>query len=169
MGNRKVTPFDIDEFVRELTSMLEWTVVEISPDTRIFIDLGLDSISLAELFVTIEELAGSGAQVNFVDIVDLAEETTLRDLYGCYLEMCQRPVVTIHEREDNNVANLAEPVAIAAPLSGRTIRLRPILPEDHRALYALATREETAFRWRFMGRVPGFNDFVSRLEDQVLT
>jgi RimJ/RimL family protein N-acetyltransferase len=55
-----------------------------------------------------------------------------------------------------------------APLSGRRIRLRSIFPADYEYLYALATHEDTGWRWRYRGMTPSFEQFVGQLHENVL-
>lgn len=58
--------------------------------------------------------------------------------------------------------------ALAAPsLEGRWFSLVPLLPEQHRQLYALAVAEHIGFRWRFRGAVPPFSVFEQTLHHNV--
>jgi RimJ/RimL family protein N-acetyltransferase len=56
----------------------------------------------------------------------------------------------------------------ALPLEGRRIRLVPVTPKLHRAIYDLATSHEAAFRWRFQGFMPTFDAFRETLLTDVL-
>jgi RimJ/RimL family protein N-acetyltransferase len=53
-------------------------------------------------------------------------------------------------------------------MAGRFVLLRPILPEDHRALYAISTEDETNFRWRYRGALPPFEVFMAGLHSEVM-
>jgi RimJ/RimL family protein N-acetyltransferase len=52
-------------------------------------------------------------------------------------------------------------------LEGRWFALAPVLPEQHRQLYALAVADQIGFRWRFRGAVPPFGVFEQTLHQNV--
>ncbi len=54
-------------------------------------------------------------------------------------------------------------------LVGRRVQLVPILPEFHRALFALVIDQQVAFRWRFNGGIPPFEVFQQGLHSHVLS
>jgi RimJ/RimL family protein N-acetyltransferase len=53
-------------------------------------------------------------------------------------------------------------------MSGRSVRLRPVLPQDTEFLYTLATAPETGFRWRFNGYVPSTTAFEATVWNDIL-
>jgi RimJ/RimL family protein N-acetyltransferase len=55
-----------------------------------------------------------------------------------------------------------------APLVGRHVRLRPILPSDYEYLYELETNEQITWRWRFRGTTPSPEQFAQMLWEGVL-
>lgn len=60
------------------------------------------------------------------------------------------------------------PRAVEAPLEGKHIRLRPVLPRDYEYLYLLATSQAAGFRWRLRGATPSLEFFARQLHDGVL-
>jgi RimJ/RimL family protein N-acetyltransferase len=61
------------------------------------------------------------------------------------------------------------PIApVVAPLGGRYVRLRPVVPDDYEYLYALASDERLNLRWRHRGESLNPETFVQTLWHQVL-
>jgi RimJ/RimL family protein N-acetyltransferase len=54
------------------------------------------------------------------------------------------------------------------PLSGRRVRLRPVVASDYDFLFFLAADERTAPHWRYRGLPPRFEEFVHDLWQGVL-
>jgi hypothetical protein len=71
-------------------------------------------------------------------------------------------------RAPSEPERLLAQAAEATPLQGRKASLRPLWPEDHEYLYALAISDDLAFRWRLHGAVPNFETFVHSLSHDVL-
>lgn len=53
-------------------------------------------------------------------------------------------------------------------LIGRRLALTPIVPQFHRRLYEISLTGENAFRWRFHGHTPSFEEFEQTLHTGVL-
>ena len=49
------------------------------------------------------------------------------------------------------------------PLTGRRLRLRPVMPRDHDYLYRLSTHPDVTWRWRYRGESIPFEQFVQQL------
>jgi RimJ/RimL family protein N-acetyltransferase len=48
-------------------------------------------------------------------------------------------------------------------LTGRRVRLRPVMPSDHEYLYALATHPDMTMRWRYRGASVSYDTFLQHL------
>ncbi len=57
----------------------------------------------------------------------------------------------------------------APPLTGRRVRLRPVLPADHEYLSRLANHPDVAINWRYRGPTPPPEQFAHDLWDHTLT
>jgi RimJ/RimL family protein N-acetyltransferase len=66
------------------------------------------------------------------------------------------------------VGNAAERSAHSPALSATRVRLRPVSQADVARLYAIVTDEKVAWRWRFNGQLPGYEQFVATFHAGVL-
>lgn len=73
-----------------------------------------------------------------------------------------------NDRPDATAPETAPETARGPSLTGRRVHLRPVHPSDYEYLYALATGEQTGFRWRYRGVSPSPESFAQGLWQQVI-
>jgi acyl carrier protein len=78
----------LDEFMRWFVSEIEWSPVDISEDSDLVEDLGMDSIGAVDLMTAIEDAVG-GEVVMPIELV--LQISTLRDAYLQYCALAQLP------------------------------------------------------------------------------
>ena len=72
------------------------------------------------------------------------------------------------ESKPVDAADRTEEVVEPPSLRGRSLALRPILPDDLMFLYELAVGPATGFRWRYRGAVPTLDQFAHELQQGAL-
>ena len=147
-------PLGIDEFCRRLAQELGTFNGEgLDLDAHLVDDLGFDSLQLLQTIDFIESLLGDGTLDDESEIIEAL--STVRTAYGYYLTHASMPVT-------HSAASLDA-------LGGRLVRLRAVGPVDYPRLYQAAVSNEVAWRWRYGGGLPSYEDFLRTFSNGVLT
>ncbi len=81
----------IDDFAHWLSTSVEWSPAEISPEDDLIEDLGMDSVGAVDLLVALEEAVGGDVVMPIELILQI---TTVRDAYLQYCSLTQLPFET---------------------------------------------------------------------------
>ncbi len=182
-----VRVLDFDEFAGFLAKCLDEDPELIEHDTSLVDDLGVRSIQMVELAVSLCDLLGLDIDdaMQITDGTEFVEASeTVGSLHRYYCELSQRPLArssrtgtegtddTAHDSANEASAEgVSSKKAAFSPsrlrMAGGRVWLRPIMPMDHQRLYMLQTSEETGFRWRYGGVVPPFEVFVREIHSGV--
>ena len=147
-----------DDFVRNLVTELELDYCEVSLESHLVNDLGFDSLQMVEAAVLISEMAELTIDDDDWYAIDFSQ-STVRDLYMFYLMRSGPPIRGTDET--NHDGSLG--------LKGLLIRLRAPSASDYPKLYDITINEEIAWRWRYGGTIPSFDDFVRTFASGVFT
>ncbi len=79
----------LDEFKRWFIAELDWSPEEVSEDSDLIFDLGMDSVGAVDLMVGIEEAVGGDV---IMPIELMLEINTLRDAYLQYCALAHLPL-----------------------------------------------------------------------------
>jgi RimJ/RimL family protein N-acetyltransferase/acyl carrier protein len=123
-------------------------------DSRLVEDLGFDSLQFLLTVDFIEGLVGDAPSGNEHEIIEAL--TTVRSAYTYYLTHASMP------------RDLNKRRAFGA-LTGRLVRLRSVNPSDYPRLHQAAVSNEVAWRWRYGGAVPSYEEFLRSFSNGVLT
>ncbi|GGQ84789.1 GNAT family N-acetyltransferase [Couchioplanes azureus] len=155
---------------RELGELIDRDPATLTDGALLVDQLALDSLDMMTVLgwlgshgVTLD--AGRDRPVSVGDVLSLMDRTAFP---GLSIQVADGPgprrsgpaevAVRPHSSED----------PLAPVLSDPTFRLTPVEPDDIGFLFALATRPETCFRWRYRGAPPSLERFAGDLWKQVL-
>ncbi|MGH9089936.1 MAG: GNAT family N-acetyltransferase [Acidimicrobiales bacterium] len=144
---------DVTRFISHVASELKLDPLRIEPGSRLREDIGLDSLGMTVLLVIMREM---GARLDEAHVQSLA---TINDAY----ELCSsRAFGQVEDHAGTSSGPLLRPSAgTKTPFSSPLVTLRPPRPNlDTEFLFALATGEETGWRWRFRGRTPNRDEYM---------
>ena len=144
----------LDEFITAFAQQVyPEDISRLSPDTHLIDDLGFDSLQMLVAMEWIEELIPSISVLPDSDI--LSALSTLRHAHNFYLAESCAPVSDADLKRDKS--------------SGLVVSLRPVRPDDLPYVYELVVRDEHAWRWRFQGALPSYDEFVRSFSTSVFT
>jgi len=153
--------------VREVTAFLATLATSAAgpaaADDRLHEDLGLDSLQRLEVLAW---LAQRGVTVGAARGAELRTVAEVAELLGTGGAAVPAPGGA-PAREQGRPDPGGQPRAVTLTAGG--FALRPMTPEHLPFLYALATSEQTGFRWRFRGAVPSQEAFQAALTQGVQT
>jgi len=87
-GNTRTDVMSLDEFKVWLAAEIEWSPAEITEDSDLVEDLGMDSVGAVDLMAAIEEAVGGDV---IMPIELLLQITTVRDAYLQYCALAHLP------------------------------------------------------------------------------
>ncbi len=87
-GNTRTDVMSLDEFKVWFATEIEWSPAEITEDSDLVEDLGMDSVGAVDLMVAIEEAVGGDV---IMPIELLLQITTVRDAYLQYCALAHLP------------------------------------------------------------------------------
>ncbi len=87
-GNTRTDVMSLDEFKVWFVAEIEWSPTEISEDSDLVEDLGMDSVGAVDLMAAIEEAVGGDV---IMPIELLLQITTVRDAYLQYCALAHLP------------------------------------------------------------------------------
>ena len=128
-------------------------------DSRLVEDLGFDSLQMMLAVELISELVGeASAPEDELEIIEALG--TLRSVYSYYVTKFSAP-------QQEQVADPDAPGALR--LRGSLVELKPPGGEHYGRLYEIAISTEVAWRWRYGGAVPSYDEFIRTFDTGVLT
>ncbi|WP_250279178.1 acyl carrier protein [Frankia sp. Cppng1_Ct_nod] len=146
---------------------------ELGPQTSFSADLNFDSLRMLELMATLSEVGIIYTDNGFYPV------RTVGDLYNyCEQAAEQKTAVKVlwtsgESRPDigeiRPSSAIQESQELHPPLTNGLFSLEPPEGADTAFLYALATADETGYRWRFRGHIPSLEQFTAGLWKSVLT
>jgi RimJ/RimL family protein N-acetyltransferase len=150
----------VDEFLRrfqDTVGTLRSPEGTIGLDTHVINDLEFDSFQMLLLVDFIGGLLGEEFDLDNEDGGRVA--STVRSVYQLYLERSSAPLRVS-----------GDPVSAGTTqLEGRLVSLRPMEPADYKKLFALAVSGTTAWRWRYAGVLPSYEEWLQTLKSGVLS
>ncbi len=87
-GNARTDVMSLDEFKAWFVAEIEWSPTEISEDSDLVEDLGMDSVGAVDLMAAIENAVGGDV---IMPIELLLQITTVRDAYLQYCALAHLP------------------------------------------------------------------------------
>ena len=87
-GNARTEVMSLDEFKSWFVAEIEWSPTEISEDSDLVEDLGMDSVGAVDLMAAIENAVGGDV---IMPIELLLQITTVRDAYLQYCALAHLP------------------------------------------------------------------------------
>jgi acyl carrier protein len=87
-GNTRTDVMSLDEFKAWFVAEIEWSPAEISEDSDLVEDLGMDSVGAVDLMAAIENAVGGDV---IMPIELLLQITTVRDAYLQYCALAHLP------------------------------------------------------------------------------
>ncbi len=146
----------IDLFAREMDLCDRATL---SLDSRLAEDLDFDSLQMMLAVELVSELVGEpSAPEDELEIIEALD--TLRSLYSYYLTRSS-------DVQRDRVDDPGIPEGLR--LRGSLVELKPPGGEHYGRLYEIAISTEVAWRWRYGGAVPSYDEFIRTFETGVLT
>lgn len=166
MGNRieddatTVESLDPSEFVTILSRELEPSrTATIGLDTRLLDDLQFDSL---QMFLAIEVIAEmAGREAPDLPIGEMERLLTVRDLYLLYAAVASMPP---HAKNPDQIGSVG-----SVSLRGSLVQLVAPRPDHFAGLYEIATSDQIAWRWRYNGVIPTYEEFVRTFNNGVLS
>jgi RimJ/RimL family protein N-acetyltransferase/acyl carrier protein len=147
-----------DEFVdrlRDTVGTLRSPERTIGLDTRVINDLKFDSFQLVMLIEFLSDLLGSDFEPDDEEAIRLGD--TVRSVYQLYLERASAP-------SGVRMTALGD-----SAIKGKVVSLRPLEPADYKKLFSLAVSGSTAWRWRYAGVLPSYEEWLQTLNSGVLS
>ncbi len=133
-------------------------------DSRLVEDLDFDSLQMMLTVELLAELLGEpelfGEELDLLEALD-----TVRGVYSYYLTRSSMPPA---EDEVGEIGGSVGPVPRRG-LRGALVELKPPLGQHYGKLYEIATATEVAWRWRYGGAIPSYDEFIRTFEAGVLT
>jgi RimJ/RimL family protein N-acetyltransferase/acyl carrier protein len=152
---------DSAEFIRKFCEEMEITSdLDVTLDSRLIEDLGFDSLQMMLAFQVILDSTGSDDSV--ADSEMLAAFDTLRGVHNYYLTRCSMP-----SGEDDRLH--AQSISTPPKLSNSLISLSPPHGAHFGRLYEIAISNDVAWRWRYGGAMPSYDEFLRTFSNGVLT
>jgi RimJ/RimL family protein N-acetyltransferase/acyl carrier protein len=147
------TFIDADQFVAAFQKELVVDVdVPVTFDSRLVEDLGFDSLQMLLAAEFLSELIGDCATPDDHELIAALE--TVRSAHNFYLTQKGSPPQGAPDRDS---------------LTGSLVVLRPPQPAHYAQLYDIATANEIAWRWRYSGAIPTYDEFLRTFSAGVLT
>lgn len=87
-GNTRADVMSLDEFKSWFVTEIEWSPAEISEESDLVEDLGMDSVGAVDLMAAIEDAVGGDV---IMPIELLLQITTVRDAYLQYCALAHLP------------------------------------------------------------------------------
>lgn len=150
---------DAGEFLKRLVTELELDDPEsVTLDSRLVEDLGFDSLQMVETIVVLAEMLGEPLDAyHDGDVLDALG--TVRDLHNYYLTRSSMPRDDASSRGGDG----------GASLRGNLVELRPAMGNHYARLYEIAVTDEIAWRWRYGGAIPSYDEFLKGFSHGVLS
>ena len=87
-GNPRSDVMSLDEFTAWFVEELEWSPADVSEDSDLVEDLGMDSVGAVDLIAAIEDAVGGDV---IMPIELILQVTTVRDAYLQYCSLAHLP------------------------------------------------------------------------------
>ena len=145
---------NIDSFTEGFKEELlpEWEG-PVSYDSNLVEDLQFDSLQMLAAAEYLSEVIGSSVELDFKQLIEALE--TVRSAHNFVLTMSSMPATAVRP-----------PIST---LSGKLIQLKPPMLQHYSALYQIATSNDIAWRWRYGGTIPNYDEFIRTFSSGVLT
>jgi len=127
-----------------------------SLDEHLVRDLKFDSFQMLLVVEFVSGLVDYELHPSPPELEEMAQ--SLRSLYGYYLKAANSP---------QDESRTAQP--LVATTVGSVVRLRPVEPNDFPSLYAMAVADSTAWRWRYAGALPSYEEWLRTFSSGVLS
>ncbi len=153
--------FDAEAFIQKFKDELEVPAdIAVDLNSRLVEDLDFDSLQMMLTLEWLSELLPDGVQVGDEQEV-LDALVSVRSAHAYYLTRSSMPA-----EEDRPTA----PLGVGSPvLRGRLVSLMAPLGNHYARLYEIAISNEIAWRWRYGGSIPSYDEFLRTFSSGVLT
>ncbi len=145
-----------EEFAAQLLKSLEIPLdPQVSLDSMLEDDLGFDSLQMLEAFVVLEEMLER--PLGDDDLGEVSRFGSIRDFYEYYLVHDSMP-------QDGPTASYS-----GSSMRGKLVELTPPMGQHYSHLYQIAVANDIAWRWRYGGAIPNYDDFLRTFSSGVLS
>lgn len=151
---------DPDQFIVFLVAQLELSQdLEVTLGSALRDDLGLDSLQMIEALEIIDEVLGTYTP-DGADVYEaLSSFVTVGDAHNYVLALLK----------SNASRATTSGAALVPQLRGHLVELKPPMGQHYSRLYEIATSNEIAWRWRYGGAIPSYDEFLATFSSGVLS